>query len=199
MIRRIVVTAVMAAIAVWCALQWTPALAVTVWSGLAAALCAIGALLLARQPVGIATASGQVGAAFLRWGYRVGRGRLPPVVLVSWLVWTALGAAVIALTVFRAEPLTRLMILAWTLDGLVLLYLIGRTARNSPRTRGAMLIPIAAVLAMIGGSVVLWRAGTESAHETALLIGGAPIPLLAACYALLMGAMMVGGRKGGWK
>ena len=199
MIRRIVVSAVMAAIAVWCALQWTPALAVAVWSGLAAALCGLGALLLARQPVGIATASGQVGAAFLRWGYKVGRGRLPPVVLVSWLVWTALGAAVIALTVFRAEPLTRLMILAWTLDGLVLLYLIGRTATNSPRTRGAMLIPIAAVLAMIGGSAILWRAGTESAHQTALLIGGAPLPLLAACYALLMGAMMLGGRKGGWK
>jgi hypothetical protein len=39
----------------------------------------------------------------------------------------------------------------------------------------------------------------ESAHETALLIGGAPIPFLAAGYGLMMGALMLGGRKSGWK
>jgi hypothetical protein len=198
LIRRVVVPAVMAAVAVWCALRWNPAMAVAVWSGLAAGLCGIGAVLLARQPVGMATASGQVGAGFLRWGYRVGRGKLPGIVLVSWLIWSVLGAAVIGMTAFRAEPRTPWMILSWAIDGMALLYLVG-VALINPRRAGALLVPLAVVLGMIAGSALLWRTGTESAQEKALLIGGAPIPVLALGYALMMGAMMLGGRKGGWK
>jgi hypothetical protein len=170
-----------------------------VWSGLVAVLCGFGALLLSRQPVGVATASGQLGAAVLRWGYKVGRGQLPGIVVVSWLIWTVLGVAVMALTLFRAEPLNRWMILAWTIDGLALIYLIGLMATRSGRTRGALLMPLLAVLGMIGVSAVLWLRGTESARENALLLGGAPIPILAAGYGLMMAAMLLGGRKGGWK
>ncbi len=199
MIRRIIVLAVMAAVAVWCALHWSPPVALAVWCGLTLALCGIGAVLLSRQPVGIATPTGQIGAALLRWGYKVGRGRLPPVVLVSWLVWTVLGAAAIGFTAFRGEPRTPWMILAWGIDGLALLFLAGVLITNTARTRGALLIPTAVVLGMIGGSALLWMRGTASAQEKALLIGGAPIPVLAAGYALMLGAMMLGGRKGGWK
>src|SRR4030095_3227758 len=199
MIRRFAVTAVMAAIAVWCALRWGLPLGLAVWSGVAAALCGLGALLLARQPVGVATASGQLGAAVLRWGYKVGRGQLPGVVVVSWLIWVALGAAVMALTAFRSDPLTRWMIVAWTIDGAALMYLIGLMATRSGRTRSALLMPLLAVLGMIGVSGAVWLAGTESARENALLIGGAPIPILAAGYGLMMAAMMVGGRTGGWE
>jgi hypothetical protein len=77
MIRRFAVTTVMAAIAVWCAVRWGLPLGLAVWSGVVAVLCGFGALLLSRQPVGTATASGQLGAAVLRWGYKVGRGQLP--------------------------------------------------------------------------------------------------------------------------
>jgi hypothetical protein len=199
MLRRLAVTVAMAALAVWCALRWGLPLGFAVWSGLVAVLCGFGALLLSRQPVGVATASGQLGAAILRWGYKVGRGQLPGIVVVSWLIWVALGAAVMAVTLFRAEALTPWMILAWTIDGLALIYLIGVMTTRSGRTRIALLTPLLAVLGMIGLSGALWRAGTESARETALLIGGAPIPLLAAGYGLMMAAMMLGGRKGGWK
>ena len=199
MLRRLAVTVAMAALAVWCALRWGLPLGFAVWSGLVAALCGFGALLLSRQPVGVATASGQLGAAILRWGYKVGRGQLPGIVVVSWLIWVALGAAVMAVTLFRAEALTPWMILAWTIDGLALIYLIGVMTTRSGRTRIALLTPLLAVLGMIGLSGALWRAGTESARETALLIGGAPIPLLAAGHGLMMAAMMLGGRKGGWK
>jgi hypothetical protein len=199
MIRRFAVTVVMAAIAVWCVLRWGLPRGLAVWSGVVAVLCGLGALLLSRQPVGVATASGQLGAAVLRWGYKVGRGQLPGIAVVSWLIWTALGVAVMALTVFRAEPLTRWMILAWTIDGLALIYLIGVMATRTGRTLGALLMPLLTVLGMIGISGALWFAGTESARENALLIGGAPIPILAAGYGLMMAAMMLGGRKGGWK
>jgi len=199
MLRRLAVTVAMAALAVWCALRWGLPLGFAVWSGLVAVLCGFGALLLSRQPVGVATASGQLGAAILRWGYKVGRGQLPGIVVVSWLIWVALGAAVMAVTLFRAEALTPWMILAWTIDGLALIYLIGVMTTRSGRTRIALLTPLLAVLGMIGLSGALWRAGTESARETALLIGGAPIPLLAAGYGLMMAAIMLGGRKGGWK
>ena len=199
MLRRLAVTVAMAALAVWCALRWGLPLGFAVWSGLVAVLCGFGALLLSRQPVGVATASGQLGAAILRWGYKVGRGQLPGIVVVSWLIWVALGAAVMAVTLFRAEALTPWMILAWTIDGLALIYLIGVMTTRSGRTRIALLTPLLAVLGMIGLSGALWRAGTESARETALLIGGAPIRLLAAGYGLMMAAIMLGGRKGGWK
>ena len=199
MLRRLAVTVAMAALAVWCALRWGLPLGMAVWSGLVAVLCGFGALLLSRQPVGVATASGQLGAAILRWGYKVGRGQLPGIVVVSWLIWVALGVAVMAVTLFRAEQLTPWMIAAWTMDGMALIYLIGVMTTRSGGTRIALLTPLLAVLGMIGVSGALWRAGTESARETALLIGGAPIPLLAAGYGLMMAAMMLGGRKGGWK
>jgi hypothetical protein len=199
MLRRIAVAAMMAAIAVWCALRWGLPLGLGVWSGVAAAFCGLGAVLLSRQPVGVATASGQLGAAVLRWGYKVGRGQLPGIIVVSWLIWVALGAAVMALTVFRTQGLTPWMILAWTIDGAALLYLLGLMATRTGRTRSALLIPLLAVLAMIGVSAVLWLRGAESARESALLLGGAPIPILAAGYGLMMAAMLLGGRKGGWK
>lgn len=199
LIRRVAVTIAMIAIAVWCALRWGLPQGLLVWSGVVAVLCALGALLLSRQPVGEATASGQLGAAVLRWGYKVGRGQLPGIVVVSWLIWVALGAAVMAVTRFRTESLTPWMILAWTIDGVALLYLLGLMATRTGRTRSALLIPLAAVLAMIGVSALLWQRGTESARETALLLGGGPIPMLAAGYGLMMAAMLLGGRKGGWK
>jgi hypothetical protein len=104
-----------------------------------------------------------------------------------------------ALTAFRSDPLNRWMILAWTIDGLALIYLIGLMATRSGRTRGALLMPLLAVLGMIGVSAAPWLRGTESARENALLLGGAPIPILAAGYGLMMAAMLLGGRKGGWK
>src|SRR5215467_8248119 len=105
-IRRIAVAVAMVAIAAWCGLRYGLPLGLLVWAGVVAALCGLGALLLSRQPVGQATASGQLGAAVLRWGYKVGRGQLPGIVVVSWLIWVILGGAVIALTQFRTEPLT---------------------------------------------------------------------------------------------
>ncbi|HSE45091.1 MAG TPA: hypothetical protein VLA89_07150, partial [Gemmatimonadales bacterium] len=162
MLRRVAVTALMAGIAVWCALRWGLPLGLAVWSGVVALLCALGALLLSRQPVGEATASGQLGAAVLRWGYKVGRGQLPGIVVVSWLIWVALGAAVMALTIFRTEGLTPWMILAWTIDAVALIYLVGLMATRSGRTRSALLIPLLAVLGMIGVSALLWQRGTES-------------------------------------
>jgi len=198
-IRRLAVTVAMVAIAVWCALRFGLPQGLAVWSGVAAALCGLGALLLSRQPVGVSTASGQLGAAVLRWGYKVGRGQLPGIIVVSWLIWVALGAAVMAVTLFRTEQLMPWMILAWTIDGAALLYLIGLMATRTGRTQSALLMPLLAVLGMIGVSALLWHRGTESARETALLLGGAPIPVLAAGYGLMVAAMMLGGRKGGWK
>ncbi|MEO8636730.1 MAG: hypothetical protein ABI587_15755 [Gemmatimonadales bacterium] len=199
MIRRLVFFVLMAAAAAWCALRLSMPFALIAWSGLAAALCGLGAWLLARQPIGRATLSGQLGGGFLQWGYTVGKGKLLPITVVSWLIWTVLGAAVIGATLHRTEPLTPWMILAWTIDGVAFLYLVGRMITNTPRSRAAMVMPIALVLGMIGGSAILWRMGTDSARETALLVGGAPIPLLGAGYGLMLGAMLIGGRKARWQ
>ncbi len=199
LVRRLAAYLVMLALAAWIGQRRVPPASFLVWSGAVAALCAGGALLLSRQPIGEATALGQFGAAVLRWGYRVGRGQLLPIALVSWFLWTLLGSAVILMVRHRGEPETVIMLAGWTVDLLALSFLVGRVLTNTPGSRGAVLVPALIVVGLIGGSALLWRTGSPTARQSALLLGAAPIPFLAAGYGLVLAAMLLGGRKGGWK
>lgn len=199
LLRRLAAYVVMLALAAGIGERWAPPATFLVWSGAVAALCAAGAWLLSRQPIGETTAMGQVGAAVLRWGYRVGRGRLLPIALVSWLLWTLLGSAVILMLLHRSEPESVTMLAGWTIDLLALAFLVGRVLTNTPGSRGAVLVPALIVVGLIGGSALLWRVGSPPARQSALLLGAAPIPVLAAGYGLVLAAMLLGGRKGGWQ
>lgn len=199
LLRRLAAYLVMLALAGWIGQRWVPPASFLVWSGAVALLCVVGALLLSRQPIGESTAMGQLGAAVLRWGYRVGRGQLLPIALVSWFLWTVLGGAVVLMVLHRGEPETVLMLAGWTVDLLALTFLVGRMLTNTPGSRGAVLLPALIVVGLIGGSALLWRAGTPTARQSALLLGAAPIPFLGAGYGLVLAAMLLGGRKGGWK
>jgi hypothetical protein len=162
-----------------------------------------GAMLLRLQPIGIPTASGRVGGAIVHWGFRVGRGRLLPAVLVSWLVWILLGGAIIGLTHSRSQPLQLLMLLAWTVDGAALFRVLGIAATNRssgrPVPRSLLLVATVLVLMLAVSAALWWYAGSAPARVAALVVAGGPPLLVGVGYGLLTGVMLIGGRHGKWK
>ncbi len=191
----------MVAVAFWLGSRFEWPAVLLIWSAAAAILCGFGALLLSRQPVGLATVSGQFGASLLRWGFQISRGQLPVALAVSWLVWAILGIGVIAAAT-SPDPATQVMIAAWVLDGFALLYLIGLLilARQAPRALPkAVFAPMLALVMMLAGSALLWLGHSESSRHAALLLAAGPQPVLGVAYTVFMGMMMVAGRKGGFR
>ena len=162
-----------------------------------------GAILLRLQPIGVPTASGRVGGAFVHWGFRAGRGRLLPAVLVSWLVWILLGGAIIGLTHSRSQPRQLLMLLAWTVDAAALFRVLGTAATNRssgrPVPRSLLLVATVLVLMLAVSAALWWYAGSAPARLAALVLAGGPPLLVGVGYGLLTGLMLIGGRHGKWK
>jgi len=171
-------------------------LLISLWALMAAAAAGL-------QPVGVLTLAGRIGGSFVHWGFRVGDGRLWPAVLVSFLIWTLLGAAVIGLTQHRSQPRHVLMLLAWVADGAALLYTVGVALTNRVGGRpvpGSLYLVAAVLVAMLVGSAALWLSGgSAQAKTTALVVAGGPALLVGVGYGLLAAVMMIGGRHGGWK
>jgi hypothetical protein len=194
--------ALAAGLAVCCGLfldRWT---ALAAWCALTGLACGLGAMLLARQPLGVSTMAGRIGGRAVRWGYRVSGGRLGIAVLVSWLIWTILGAAVIGMVQHRSSLQHVLMILAWCVDAVAMLYVIGillarwRPAGQMPGS----LVKLATILgAMIVGSLVLWWVvRSEGARSTALLIAGGPPLVIGVAYGLFVVLIVTVGRRARW-
>jgi hypothetical protein len=194
----LVLWALMAAAAVVCAMKLTLPMALTAWAAFAAAVCAGGALLLHLQPVGISTATGRIGGSFVHWGFRAGQGQLVPAMVISWLIWTLVGAAIIALTQNRSQPRHVLMILAWTVDVAALLHVSGVFAENrgSAGMAGTLLVLATVLLGMVAGSAALWwLVGTDRARMAALALAGGPPLVIGLGYGLFLAVVLiVGGR-----
>jgi hypothetical protein len=202
MIFRLGVSCFLAVCAFFFALNLTLATAILAWSTLVAVLCAGGAILLVRQPIGISTSMGKVGGSFVRWGLRAGHGRLIPAVAISWLIWTTLGCAVIGITLARAEPRAMLMLLAWTVDVMALFYILGLVLTNlgsGGPSAGILLIVAASLIAVIALSVISWRsAESDTAQSMALLLGGGPLALLGIGSGIMLVISVGGGRRMSW-
>src|SRR5258708_11769583 len=179
----------MAAAAVLCGLRLSLPAALAVWTGIAAAACAAGTALLVLQPVGELTLAGRIGGSFVYWGFRIGDGRLWPAVLVSFLIWTFLGAAVIAPTQHRSQPQHVLMLLAWAVDGAALLYTVGVALTNRIGGRpvpGSLYLLASVLVAVLVGSAALWLFGESArAQTTALVVAGAPALLAGVGYGVV--------------
>ncbi len=176
-----------------------PALAA--WAGVDLSLCLLGALLLARQPIGQGTAAGLAGSLIVHWGYRVGNGRLARAVGISWVVWMVVGAAAIGIVKHRAEPAAILLILAWLVDGLLLMRLCGIAIlfRRSGRLPWHIMKFIGVLIAMIACSAGLWwGTGGDWGRRMALWLAGGPPLLIGGGYGLLLLVMLAAGRKARW-
>jgi hypothetical protein len=185
--------AALAALAVGCAWQLELSSAVIAWSVAAAIACTIGAFLISRQPLGIATLGGRFGSAVVRWGFRAGHGRLTMAAMISWLIWFSLGAATIAAIKFP----THLPILtAWTGDIIGLFYVIGVMLTNvSGRIPASLVKVVAGILGLIAGSMFLWfRAGSDQARAIALAVAGGPPLLVGAIYGFVLTTGLLSGR-----
>ena len=60
-------------------------------------LCCLVALGMHMQPMGKVGIFNYLAGIVLPWGYKIGRGKLVPIVIESWIRWVLLGAAVVVL------------------------------------------------------------------------------------------------------
>lgn len=183
----------MAALAVACAAHFEFQLALLTWSAGTSVLCAMSALLISRQPLGVATLGGRFGSAVVHWGFRASHGRLLPAAVISWLIWLIIGGTAIAGVHFT----THLPIfVAWAGDLLGLFYILGVMLVNrGGRISASLAKLLAALLAMIAGSVMLWfHNGSDQARAIALAVAGGPPLVTAAVYGFVLATGLLSGR-----
>ena len=200
MVRMLLIWALLVAGAVMCARQFPIMPAIGVWSAIAAGLCILGSLLIARQPLGRATTAGMIGGSVVRFGYRVGRGKLPAAVAISWFFWVVVGSATIGIYNYRHDLWACLLLLAWLVDGLALAYIVRimLTAHGNGRIPPS-LIKVTAVIALILiGSIVLNAVGTPWSQRSALLLAGGPTLLVGGGYGLFVLVILTVGKNARW-
>ena len=193
------------------------------WTAATGIACVGIGLILRRQKPEKVTIANYVAGLVLQWGYKVGRGKLPAIVGVSWAIWVLLGVAMVlavharhgSVSVAQDQPArasaappqvrsTALMVfleIAWVIDGGALLW-IGGLLATSTNTGHMMrsLGPIAAVLVgMIASSVALVTL-TDSARAAWLALGIAGGPLLAVggAYGLFIVVILTAGKNARW-
>lgn len=174
--------------------------AFTRWAVILAVLCLLGGVAIRSQPMGEATIFGRVGGAFVRWGFRASQGRLWPSVLMSWLVWLVIGGGAIAALTFRNELQPLLLSLGWTVQVLLLFYLIGMWLANAGANgafRMKFLSMAGMVVLLLAVSALLWFRTGGASRSLAVLI--AAIPLGAALvYGVFLAVIMTVGGKARW-
>ncbi|MBN9520167.1 hypothetical protein J0H58_16835 [bacterium] len=180
--------------------EWlgTPAFA-AIWVATTGAGCALGAALLRTSEIGRVTWRNRAAGYLIPWGWRLNRGRLWPVPLISWAVWAAIGGAVFLLRSGPAEEQPGLRIAlfaAWVVDAAALLFVLGSIRQATPGSRVGSLWRLTAILAgLILTSVGLYLGGMTLA---ALAVGGGPPAVVGGCALLFVGLVVTIGRNARW-
>jgi hypothetical protein len=167
-------------------------------------ICAAVAVLLRRAPMGKVTLANYAAGILLPFGYFIGKGKLAPIVITSWLVWSMIGAAsaiaaakgydprVVAGDGQRHVTVTLvLLIICWIVDVFAILYLWRTiTRRLSMRSAAArqLFLMIGLLVAMIAGSAVLWSYGFGG---LAVLVAGGPICFVGGSYGVFLAVVMI--------
>lgn len=173
-----------------------------IWAAAAACACGAGTALLATSAVGRVTWRNRVAGYLIPWGWRLNRGRLWPVPIISWVVWVAIGAAALVLRPGPAaeEPpglgVRVALFAAWVADAAALLYVAGTIRQATPGGRVRSLWDLAAVIALVlAVSVGLYLGGLATA---ALVVGGGPPAVLGGCAAVFVLLVATLGRNARW-
>jgi hypothetical protein len=192
-----------------------------IWGAAVGIACiGIGLILRSQTPEKVTIANYAAGFV-LQWGYKVGRGKLPAIVGVSWAIWVLLGLAMVLAIQTRhgggissahagavsAAPQVRgtativLLGVAWVIDGGALLWILGLLATSTNTAHMVRSLgPIAAVLVgMIVSSVALVML-TDSAKPAwlALASAGAPPLAIGGAYALFIVVILTAGKNARW-
>jgi hypothetical protein len=185
------------------------------WTLVSGVVCLASALVLRSAGVGQMGWKNYQAGFFLQFGYAIGKGMLPGITLVSWLVWTLIGlAAALAASRNLIAPSTPdlpgppaaaagvlgsiLLMLAWVIDGGIILYTVGVIAKNFQlRSQQAkhLLAIIGILLAVMGISLFAWRRGYT---YTAALIAGGPPLALGVFFGLYVLIILTAGKNARW-
>lgn len=179
---------------------WTSLL---IWSVAMGAGCVLAVAVLRTAPVGRITWKNRLAGFFLPFGYAIGRGKLPAIALVSWLVWVLIGTGVSLVvwgmnrpgagTASQANPKfwATLLFIGWAIDTAGTLYVLGIMRKNFRirSTSGQQLLKIILILlGLIGASVVLWTRG--NVRPAAIVAVGPPLAL-ALVYGLFIVVVVI--------
>jgi hypothetical protein len=168
-LTRAALLATAAAAAYGLAVEFGPWPAVLTCAAAAAVACTAGAILLRTSTIGRVTWRNRLAGYLIPWGWRLNRGRLWPVAVISWVVWTAVcGAAVL----LRPEPdqpspgLRAALLAAWLVDAAALVYLLGTVAQATPGSRvGSVWKLVAVTTGVLCSSVGLYVGGQATATD----------------------------------
>lgn len=178
--------------------------------GVGALLAVLGALVLRTTKVGELTWKNRLAGHLLPWGYHLGGGTLPGLVLGCVAVWAAVAAAVLlgsapgAAVAAPNQPAAAAvgtspwLLLAWIVAGAFLLWMVGQLRKHYQpgtsvtRSQGKLVLVVAAMLV---GSVVLHLLGHPG---FALVVVGGPVLVVGGGYALFLGVILLFGRNMRW-
>ncbi len=220
-VSRLVMIALVSLPVVWLAATMSPWAALGIWAAGAAVVCGGIGLLMHTQTAGKVTFVNHLAGYFLLWGFVLGRGKLLPIALESWIRWVLLGSAIILATMpafhpnlgvdshgqsesptyQRSATMGAMLAVSWTIDGAVLLRLItglASRAKTNPIRINA-LGPLMGMGFVIVISIALATIMTDAVRTgVALLVSAGPIVVLGGGYGIFILAMVVFGPKTRW-
>jgi hypothetical protein len=163
-----------------------------------------------RQPPERVTAINVLAGYLLPFGYQIGRGRLMPIVLTSWVIWVLVGiAAALAASGHRTHAadapegpstvVSALLFLSWLVDGGVVLRLIGILAMRRRRPQPSILFLVICLTALVAASIALTLLGRTAPYRAlALALAGGPPLFVGGGYGLYVLFILVFCRKARW-
>jgi hypothetical protein len=196
-IKRAILIVAAALACYWLADQYGTTTACLIWASMMAATCGIGTVLLRTSPVSQPTWRNHLAGYLIPWGWRLNRGLLWPVPVISWIVWMAIGAAAMLLRLGSESLELRLALFAaWVVDASCVVFLLGTLQQSSPGSRVAAvwkLFVFVATLPVV--SIGLYLGGMAVA---ALAVGGGPPLLAGVVFGLFTLVLLTLGRNARW-
>ncbi len=223
---RLIVLTVFTVICVGLTRQLGLWLATALWVAGIGIVCGVVGVGLRRAKMGQVSPINYLAGMLFIAGYRIGHGKLMPIILSSWLAWSLIGVAAIIVTSnqmaataphalnmthsssgFLGSPTTRTTLLAliyisWLVDGAALarlLYAITNFRQGNRAINPALIMPNLVLIGIILASVLLtFKGGSNSRLLLAFLISGGPPLVVGGAFLLFMLVMLTVGRHTRW-
>jgi hypothetical protein len=196
-IKRAIVIVAAALSCVWLAEQYGTTTASLIWAGLMALACGIGTVLLRTSRVSQVTWRNRLAGYLIPWGWRLNRGLLWPIPVISWIVWMAIGAAAMLLRPGSESLALRLALFtAWVVDASVVVFLLGTLQQSTAGSRaGSVWKLFVLVVSLPVVSIGLYIGGLAPA---ALAVGGGPPLVAGVVFGLFTLVLLTLGRNARW-
>jgi hypothetical protein len=196
-IKRAILIVAAAMASYWLTEQYGPTTACLIWAGIMATACGLGAVLLRTSQVSQVTWKNRLAGYLIPWGWRLNRGLLWPMPVISFVVWMAIGAAAILLRAGSESVELRIALFtAWVVDASVMVFLLGTLQQSTPGSRVAVvwkLLVCVAILLVLSIGLYLWGMA-----PAALVVGGGPPLVAGAVFGLFTLVLLILGRNTRW-